>query len=162
MKTTDFFSCSISSSGGEVGVVVGAAAGFAAGAVVDCSCALGVCSCADKTGTHAPPWRLSRMGGVPKGRQFFRLADDASKVGLRLLDNASREPAIRIVSLVERNAGERVRAKWLVQWEGESSVIIFLTLLLRFARHAVVTSLDQAHIRLSCPPFICVKSKRQM
>ena len=33
------------------------------------------------------------------------------------------------------------------------SVIMCLTLLSRFARHAVVTSSDQIHLRLSCPPF---------
>jgi hypothetical protein len=43
-----------------------------------------------------------------------------------------------------------------------SSAIIFLTLLPRFARHAVVASSDQIYLRLSCPPFICVKSKTQM
>ena len=36
------------------------------------------------------------------------------------------------------------------------------TKLLRFARYAVVTSLDQIHLRFPCPPFICVKSKYQM
>ena len=42
-----------------------------------------------------------------------------------------------------------------------SSGIIAVALFLRFARHAVVTSLDQIHLRLSCPPFTCVKSKNK-
>ena len=33
------------------------------------------------------------------------------------------------------------------------SAIMCLTFLSRFARHAVVTSSDQIHLRLSCPPF---------
>lgn len=41
-------------------------------------------------------------------------------------------------------------------------VKILKTLVLRFARHAVVTPFDQIHLRLSCPPFICVKFKKQM
>src|SRR5215472_671491 len=40
-----------------------------------------------------------------------------------------------------------------------SSAILKETLLARFARYAVVTSLDQIHLRLSCSPFICAKSK---
>jgi len=40
--------------------------------------------------------------------------------------------------------------------------IIFLTLLLRFARHAGVTSLDQIHLRISCPPFILREIPKQM
>jgi hypothetical protein len=31
---------------------------------------------------------------------------------------------------------------------------MLVTLFARFARHAAVTSFDQIHLRLSCPPFI--------
>ena len=51
--------------------------------------------------SHAPPLASFRVGSVPEGNQFFRLADEAPVVGLRQLNNPSREPAIRIESLVE-------------------------------------------------------------
>jgi hypothetical protein len=34
-----------------------------------------------------------------------------------------------------------------------SSAILLLTLLPRFARHAVVALFGQIHLRISCPPF---------